>query len=92
MCLGIPGKILEISDEDGLKMAKVDYSGIVNNICLNNCEDAKVGQYVIDHAGFALSVLDEDVAKETLGYYQQMAEAAAKVGKDILDNPLGPNK
>ena len=57
MCLGIPGKIIEITEEDGLKMAKVDYSGVVNNVCLINCEDAKVGEYVIVHAGFALSFL-----------------------------------
>ena len=88
MCLGIPGKIIEITDEDGLKMAKVDYSGVVNNVCLINCEDAKVGEYVIVHAGFALSVIDEKNAQETLGYYKQMSDAAAKEGKDILDNPL----
>lgn len=88
MCLGVPGKVIEIDNEDGLLMGNIDYSGMVNKACLSYCGEVKVGQYVIVHAGFAISVLDEESAKETLDYYKQMAEAAAKDGKDFLDNPL----
>ncbi len=88
MCLGMPGKVIEITEEDGLLMGKVDYSGSVSTTCLSYCGDVEVGQYVIVHAGFAISVLDEDSAKETLEYFRQMAEEAAKDGKDILDSPL----
>lgn len=88
MCLGMPGKVIEITEEDGLLMGKIDYSGSVNKTCLAYCGDVIVGQYVIVHAGFAISVLDEESAKETLEYYRQMAEEAAKDGKDFLDNPL----
>ena len=88
MCLGMPGKVIEINEEDGLLMGKVDYSGSVSKTCLSYCGDVKVGQYVIVHAGFAISVLDEESAIETLGYFKQMAEEAAKDGKDFLDNPL----
>lgn len=92
MCLGMPGKVIEINEEEGLLMGKVDYSGTVSKTCLSYCGDVKVGQYVIVHAGFAISVLDEESAKETLDYYKQMADEAAKQGKDILDNPLGDAK
>lgn len=88
MCLGMPGKVIEINEDDGLLMGKVDYSGSISKTCLSYCGDVKVGQYVIVHAGFAISVLDEESATETLDYYKQMAEEAAKQGKDILDNPL----
>ncbi len=88
MCLGMPGKVIEINDDGGLLMGKVDYSGSISKACLSYCGDVKVGQYVIVHAGFAISVLDEESAKETLDYYKQMANEAAKQGKDILDNPL----
>lgn len=88
MCLGMPGKVIEINEEDGLLMGKVDYSGSISKTCLSYCGDVKVGQYVIVHAGFAISVLDEENANETLEYYRQMSEEAAKQGKDILDNPL----
>ena len=88
MCLGMPGKVIEITEEDGLLMGKVDYSGTISKTCLSYCGDVKEGEYVIVHAGFAISVLDEESAKETLNYYKQMADEAAKQGKDILDNPL----
>lgn len=88
MCLGLPGKVIEITEEDGIKMGKVDYSGTINKVCLDYCGDIEVGKYVIVHAGFAISVLDEEEAKETLQYFEEMARAAAKEGKDIYDNPL----
>jgi hydrogenase expression/formation protein HypC len=88
MCLGIPGKVIEINDEDGLLMGKIDYSGTISSACLSYCENVKVGEYVIVHAGFAISVIDEENAKETLSYFDQMAREAAKDGKDIYDNPL----
>ncbi len=88
MCLGMPGKVIEINEEDGLLMGKIDYSGSVSKACLSYCGEVKVGEYVIVHAGFAISVLDEESAQETLGYFKQMAEEAAKDGKDFLDNPL----
>lgn len=90
MCLGIPGKVVEINNEDGLLMGKIDFSGTINKTCLSYCGNVQVGQYVVVHAGFAISVIDEKEAQETLEYYRQMAEAAAKDGKDIYDNPL-PN-
>ncbi len=88
MCLAIPGKVIEINEEDGIKMGVVDYSGTKNKVCLSNLEDVKVGEYVVVHAGFAISKMNEENAKETLELFEQMKEEAAKAGRDIYDNPL----
>lgn len=66
MCLGIPGRITE-AEEDGLmRMAKVDFGGITRDVCLAYVPEAEVGDYVIVHAGFAISQVDESEAQETL--------------------------
>lgn len=72
MCLGIPGKILETYDVGDLKMGKVDYGGVVKEACLAYVPEAEVDQYVIVHAGFALNVLDEEEAQETLALFREM--------------------
>ena len=63
MCLAIPGKIIETLESDGLKMAKVSFSGMVKQVCLEYTPDAAVGDYVLVHVGFALSIVDEEEAK-----------------------------
>ncbi len=65
MCLGIPGKITETWGEDLVRMGKVDFGGIVREVSLAYVPEAQVGDYVIVHVGFALSVLDEEEAQET---------------------------
>ncbi|NOX16677.1 MAG: HypC/HybG/HupF family hydrogenase formation chaperone [Chlorobi bacterium] len=91
MCLAIPGKVIEIIDENGLKMGKIDYAGSVSRACVEYCGDVEVGNYVIVHAGMAISVLDEQEALESIAIHQSLAEEAAKEGKDIFDNPLPKN-
>jgi hydrogenase expression/formation protein HypC len=66
MCLGIPGKVTEVYDENGMKMGRVDFGGAARNICLEYVPDTEVGQYVVVHVGFAINVLDEAEALETL--------------------------
>ena len=66
MCLAVPGKIVETWNADGFRMGKVDFSGIVKEACLEYVPEAEVGNYTIVHAGFALSVLDEEEAHKTL--------------------------
>ena len=66
MCLAIPGKITEIDTSRSLKMGKVDFGGIVKEVCLEYLPDAAVGQYVIVHVGFAISTLDEEEALSTI--------------------------
>lgn len=66
MCLAIPGRILSIdSSVPELRMAKVDFSSIVKNICVQ-WVDVSVGDYVLAHAGMAISVIDKKEAEETL--------------------------
>lgn len=74
MCLAIPGKITEIFSENGMRMAKVDFGGVIRSTCLEAVQDALVGQYVIVHAGFALSVLSAEEAQETLDIFKKMEE------------------
>ena len=67
MCLAIPGRIEEIRDEgQPLRMGRVSFGGIVKEICLAYVPEARVGDYVIVHVGFAISRLDEEEAKRTL--------------------------
>ena len=66
MCLAIPGKILEIIDENGLQMGLIDYAGTRNKACLTYTPEAQVGSYVLVHAGFALQELNEQEALASL--------------------------
>jgi hydrogenase expression/formation protein HypC len=74
MCLGIPGKITELYEKDSLKMAKVDFGGIAKEACLTYTPEAQVGQYALIHVGFAISLMDEDEAQETLKLIQEMID------------------
>ena len=67
MCLAIPGKIVSIdnSNED-LLMGKVDFNGILKDVCLDLVPEVNVGEYVIVHVGFALNVLIEEEALKNI--------------------------
>jgi hydrogenase expression/formation protein HypC len=75
MCLAIPAKIISISENnDSLqRMARVDFSGVIKDISLAYLPEAKVNDYVIVHAGLALSILDEDEARITLAAFAELA-------------------
>lgn len=66
MCLALPGKILAIREEADLQMGEVDFSGVKKSVCLVYTPEAKVGDYVIVHVGFAISILNETQAQYTL--------------------------
>jgi len=72
MCLGIPGKVSEIYEKEGIPMGKIDFDGIQKEVCLAYLPDIQVGDYTIVHVGFAISKLDEESAKETLALFQEM--------------------
>jgi hydrogenase expression/formation protein HypC len=80
MCLAVPGKLLEIWEKDGTRMATVDFGGVEKEICLEFVPDIEVGEYTIVHVGFALQRLDEKSALETLALFQQMGEIQAEFG------------
>ncbi|MGB0130136.1 HypC/HybG/HupF family hydrogenase formation chaperone [Chlorobium sp.] len=77
MCLAIPGKLVEITDENGLKMGVVDVNGSRTKACLEYVPDIVPGQYTIVHAGFALKVIDEEEAAESLKLWQELIESGA---------------
>ena len=83
MCLAVPGKVVEIFDEDGIRMGRIDYEGTQNTACLEYLPEAGVGQYVIVHAGFAISILDEDEALETLELWKSLYDSASGQATDI---------
>lgn len=72
MCLAIPGKVVEIADENGLRMGRVDFGGVVKRVCLDYVPEVEVGDYTIVHVGFALSKIDEAEATRTLEVFRQM--------------------
>lgn len=72
MCLGVPGKILKIYEENSIKMSEVDFNGITMKVCLETTPQAQVGDYVIVHAGFAINLLEESEALETLAMLDQI--------------------
>ncbi len=88
MCLAIPGKVIEIFEEHGLKMGKLDYSGTVNTACLEYVPEIEIGQYAVIHAGFAINIIDEEEAQKTYEVWDEMIEAVEKEGTDIFGMPL----
>ena len=74
MCLGIPGKITDIYQKDSLRMAKIDFGGIVKEACLEYTPEGKVGDYALIHVGFAISLMDEEEAQETLKLIREVVE------------------
>ncbi|MHB8580781.1 MAG: HypC/HybG/HupF family hydrogenase formation chaperone [Ignavibacteriaceae bacterium] len=75
MCLAVPGKIESIDESNpNLKMAKVNFGGIVKDICIDWITEPKVGEYILAHVGFALNKIDEEGAEETLKMLRDMDE------------------
>ena len=75
MCLAVPGKILDITEDGPLKRAgRVDFSGITKLVNLAYVPEAKIGDYVIVHVGFAISLVDEAEAGKVFNYLKEMDE------------------
>ncbi len=72
MCLGVPGKVLEIRADRGTRMATVDFGGVTKSVCLAYVPEVEVGDYTIVHAGFAITKLDEKSALETLRMFAEI--------------------
>lgn len=74
MCLGIPGKIIEIYKFEGTPMAKVDLGGAQQEVCISTTPEAKPGDFVLVHAGFALNILTDEEAQATLNLLKQIED------------------
>jgi len=73
MCLGIPGQIVSITED---QLAEVDFSGVRRKVSLLLCPEVQVGDYVLVHVGFAIQRLDEEEAQETLKLFDEFLEAS----------------
>lgn len=78
MCLGIPGRVIEIHDEAGLRMGRVDFGGVRKEACLAYAPEVELGDYVIVHVGFAISKVDEGEALRTLELLRSMGDLMAQ--------------
>jgi hydrogenase expression/formation protein HypC len=98
MCLAVPGRIESIREHQGTRMGKVNFGGVVRDVCLAYVPEARVGDYTIVHVGFALSRIDEAAALETLRTFAEMGileEGLAEIrgeapGDEQVSCPLPP--
>ena len=72
MCLAIPGKVVEAFDRQGMRMARVQFGGIIREACLDYVPDTQIGEYVLVHVGFAISKVDEEEAARTYRLLEEM--------------------
>lgn len=91
MCLGVPAKVLEVRRADVPRMGTVDFGGVQREICLDWVPDAREGDYVLVHVGFAIGVIDEAEARETLRLLAELDAAgrADDAARGELQSPPG---
>lgn len=89
MCLGIPGQVVSMEDANGLRMGRVRFGGIVRQACLEYVPEVALGDYVIVHAGFAISRVDEEEAART---YQLLDEMGQLTELNESDAESGPGR
>jgi hydrogenase expression/formation protein HypC len=88
VCLGIPGKILQSFDAQGLRMAKVQFGGIVRDACLQYVPDAAIGDYVVVHVGFAISKIDAEEAARTYRLLDEMGQLTELAAPSVEETPI----
>jgi len=77
MCLAVPGKIISIEGADRLlRSGRVDFAGIVKEVNLAYVPEARIGDYVLVHVGFAINTVDEEEARQVFEYLREMGELA----------------
>lgn len=87
MCLAIPGKVLDISEDSGVRSGRVEFGGIVRTVCLDFVPEAQAGDYVVVHVGFAISRVDREEAERTFEALEAMGVLEGELPPD--DGPLG---
>ncbi len=83
MCLGIPGQIKAIYEIEGVRMGRVDFGGILKEVCLAYVPEVVVGDFTIVHVGFAITQLDEASARESLALFEEMGILHEELGTDV---------
>jgi hydrogenase expression/formation protein HypC len=90
MCLGIPGQVINMWEDAGIAMATVDFGGATKTVCLAYLPEVVRGEYVIVHAGFAITRLDEGSARRTLEMFRELGLLAEELaGSDEHDRVVG---
>jgi hydrogenase expression/formation protein HypC len=90
MCLAVPGRVESIREENGTRMGRVSFGGVVKDVCLAYLPDIAVGDYTIVHVGFAISAIDEASALETLRTFAEIGlleEGLAELRGDAAGEP-----
>jgi hydrogenase expression/formation protein HypC len=82
MCLGVPGKIIEIYQTGDLPMGVIDFGGTTREVCLAYVPEARIGDYALIHVGFALNLLSEEEAQETLKLLNEILEFEETAGPE----------
>jgi hydrogenase expression/formation protein HypC len=86
MCLAVPGKIVSIEGDDPiLRDGKVDFGGVVKRVNLSLVPEAKIGDYVVVHVGLALSIVDEEEAKQVFEFLKTIGELSEIEGESNLE-------
>jgi len=87
MCLAIPGKVTQIEVKDGIRMGRVLFGGIARQACLDFVPEAKDGDYVMVHVGFAISVVDKDEAERSYALLESMGVLADELSPEEVVPP-----
>jgi hydrogenase expression/formation protein HypC len=82
VCLGVPGRVVELEEEHGILMGKVDFGGVAKKVCLDHVRGVAPGEYVLVHVGFALTRLDEAEAKRVFEMLDAIELAALDEGEE----------
>jgi hydrogenase expression/formation protein HypC len=88
MCLGIPGKIVDTYEKDTLPMGKIDFGGIIKEVCLAYVPEATVGEYALVHVGFAISLMNEEEALETLNLINEVMRVGDELGEEQSESQV----
>ncbi|WP_424215715.1 HypC/HybG/HupF family hydrogenase formation chaperone (plasmid) [Streptomyces sp. BI20] len=80
MCLALPAQVTEIMTRDGIRMALVDFGGVVKEVCIEYLPDLRVDEFAIVHVGFAIQRLDEESARHTLAVFEELGLVRKEFG------------
>lgn len=87
MCLSVPGRVVSTRSADGVAMARVDFGGVVKEVCTEYVPEAAEGDYVLVHVGFAFSVVDEESALASLAAFRELGSLEEELG--AIEEPGG---
>ena len=88
MCLGIPGEIVDVREDEGLRLGRVRFAGITRDVCLDYVPDAAAGEYVLVHVGFAISRIDREEAERSYRVLEEIGQTAELTAdRDALEGP-----